>query len=205
MGLATVAFSLTFGGPPARFWQRMTRTGLVLGALALAADEDLRRPRLAARDVLQGVLSAGGLYVIFRVGDRLARRRLRQGAAEIDRIYALRSLRPPVELAARLGAIIGPAEELFWRGYLQRRLQRRFGRWRGAALAAGAYGGVHLAAHNFTLLVAASVAGVYWCALAALGMPMAALIVSHVVWDVWIFLVAPTQQPPRPSGDRPFQ
>jgi hypothetical protein len=36
------------------------------------------------------------------------------------------------------------------------------------------------------------VAGAYWGLLAAAGMPMGALIVSHVAWDVWIFLVAPT-------------
>ena len=59
---------------------------------------------------------------------------------------------------------------------------------------------MHLAARNFILLGAATVAGTYWCALAALGMSMAALIVSHVVWDVWIFLVAPTQQPPSSSS-----
>jgi hypothetical protein len=45
---------------------------------------------------------------------------------------------------------------------------------------------------NLTLTGAAGVAGAYWSALAAAGMPMGALIVSHVAWDVWIFLVAPT-------------
>jgi len=32
-----------------------------------------------------------------------------------------------------------------------------------------------------------------WAALAALGVPMPALVGSHVVWDIWIFLVQPTQ------------
>ena len=56
--------------------------------------------------------------------------------------------------------MIGPAEELFWRGLIQAALMRRFGRWRGAALAAD--------------------------------VPLRALIVRHVAWDVWIFLVQPT-------------
>ena len=41
----------------------------------------------------------------------------------------------------------------------------RFGRWRGAALAAMAYGGVHVVTGNFTLLGAAGIAGAHWCAL----------------------------------------
>jgi len=170
----------------------MTATGLSLGTLAVLAEPELRATRVRARDVGLGMASAAGLYWIFRVGDRLARRLLPGGADEIDQVYELRSLRPVGELAARLALVIGPAEELFWRGLVQRRLAGRFGRWRGAAAAAAAYGGAHVATGNLTLTGAAATAGAYWSALAAAGMPMAALVVSHVVWDVWIFLVAPT-------------
>jgi hypothetical protein len=142
-----------------------------------------------------GVGSAAGLYGIFQVGDRLARRLMPRGADEIDEVYELRSLKPAGELAARLALVIGPAEELFWRGLVQRRLSDGLGRWRGAAAAAAAYGGAHVVTGNLTLTGAAATAGAYWSALAAAGMPMGALVVSHVVWDIWIFLVAPTAQP----------
>jgi hypothetical protein len=36
------------------------------------------------------------------------------------------------------------------------------------------------------------VAGAEWCALYAAGMPLGALLVSHVTWDIWIFLLQPT-------------
>ncbi len=58
-------------------------------------------------------------------------------------------------------------------------------------VSAAAYGGAHLVTANPALIGAATVAGLYWSLLASLGMPMAALIVSHVVWDIYIFLVAP--------------
>jgi membrane protease YdiL (CAAX protease family) len=200
LGLAVAAFGLTFGGPRAKFWTRMTCTGALLGGLAIAADPEARRPRLAPRDLLQGLLSAAGLYLIFQVADRLVRRLLPSGAGEINQIYALRNLRPRLELAARLGTIIGPAEELFWRGYLQRRLERRFGPWAGAALTVLAYASVHVSARNLTLAGAAAVAGLYWGTLARLGLSMPALIVSHMTWDIWIFLIAPTQHPPPHSS-----
>ena len=43
-----------------------------------------------------------------------------------------------------------------------------------------------------TLVGAAGVAGAYWSALAAAGMPIGSLIVSHVAWDIWIVLVSST-------------
>jgi len=192
LALAYGLFALTFRGPRQRFWQRMTATGVILGGLAMATDSRLRRPRLGLRDVLLGLLSAAGLYAVFQVGDRLARRLLRQGGQEIADIYALRQLRPQWEIAARLAAIVGPAEELFWRGYVMRPLTRRLGKWRGAAVASALYGGAHVVTGNLTLTGAATIAGLYWSVLGALGLPMPALIVSHVAWDIWIFLVQPT-------------
>jgi len=133
------------------------------------------------------------MYGIFQIGDRMARQIMPSGAEDIDHVYALRTLRPRAEIAARLALVIAPAEELFWRGFLQRRLAHRLGPWRGAAATAALYGGAHLVTANPTLIGAAGMAGATWSALAAAGMPMPALIVSHAAWDIWIFLVAPTQ------------
>jgi hypothetical protein len=190
---AYAAFAATFRGPRSRFWPRMTKTGVALGWAALATEPDLGRLRPRARDVALGLGAAAALYGVFRVGDRLARRVMPSGGQEIGEVYELRSLGPVPELAARLALVIAPAEELFWRGFVQRKLARRYGRWRGAAAAAAAYAGAHASSGNATLLGAAGAAGAFWSTLAAAGMPMPALAISHAAWDVWIFLVAPTQ------------
>jgi membrane protease YdiL (CAAX protease family) len=192
LAAAQVAFALTFRGPRPRFWQRMTMTGLSLGGYALAVSPESRRLRIRPVDVGLGLASAATLYVTFQVGDRFARRFVPGGEAQIRDIYALRKLRPRGEIAARLVAIIGPAEEVFWRGFVQATLARILGRWRGAAAGTAAYGGVHVLTGNFTLIGAAGVAGAHWAALSAMGMPLGALIVSHAAWDVWIFLLQPT-------------
>ncbi len=192
LGAAAAAFGATFNGPRDRFWSRMTATGLGLGGWALLTSAPSRRVRIGPGHVLLGLLSALGLYLTFSVGDRFARRYVPGGDAQIRDIYALRTLRPRAEIATRLALIVGPAEEIFWRGLVQEALMRRFGRWTGAALAATAYGGVHVTTGNFTLFGAAGVAGAHWCALYAARVPLGALIVSHVAWDIWIFLVQPT-------------
>lgn len=190
--IAYPAFALTFRGPRDKFWDRMTTTGAILGTLAIAGDKTLQRPRLRARDLALGVGIAAGLYGIFQLGDRMARRLLPAGDENIGDIYELRNLRPKDEIALRLAAVVGPTEELFWRGFLQRSLARRWGAARAGLAASAAYGGAHLVTGNPALIGAATIAGAYWSALAFLGTPMAALIVSHVVWDIWIFLIAPT-------------
>jgi hypothetical protein len=195
LALAYGHFAATFRGDRKLFWNRMTATGLTLGALALAGGEaDRVRPRL--RDIPLGLAIAAGLYGIFRVGDQLARQAMPRGSEEIREIYALREIKPKEEIALRLVTAIAPAEELFWRGWLQRRLAAAWGGFGGWLGAAAAYGGAHLVTGNATLIGAASVAGLYWGALAAMRVPMGALIVSHAAWDVWIFLVAPTEAEP---------
>ncbi len=163
-----------------------------LGAYALAVEPALRSERPRLRDFARGLGSAAGLYAIFQVGDRMARIIMPAGDREIAGIYELRSAAPRAAIATTLGLVIGPGEELFWRGLVQRGLMRRYGRVRGTLIASSIYGGIHLVSANLTLTGAAATAGLYWGALFAREQRLAPLIISHVSWDIWIFLVAPT-------------
>ena len=194
LGLALALFTATFRGTRSRFWQRMTGTGLTLGSLSLIAKPQLRKTRIGLPEALLGVGSAGLLYGLFTLGDRLARTILPRGGQQIEQIYALKRLRPRAELMTRLALVIAPAEELFWRGLVQNELMKRYGRLWGTLLGISAYGGVHLTSGNLTLIGAATVAGAFWGGLYASGIPLGALIVSHIVWDNVIFLIAPTSR-----------
>jgi hypothetical protein len=70
----------------------------------------------------------------------------------------------------------------------------RLGRVPGTVLTILAYALVHLPSRNRTLVLAAAAAGTFWGVLYAVGVPLGALVVSHVAWDLWIFLVAPTRE-----------
>jgi membrane protease YdiL (CAAX protease family) len=163
-----------------------------LGLYALAVEPELRRERPRPRDLAVGLASAAALYGVFQAGDRLARRITPAGEGEIAAIYELRSLAPRPAIATALALVIGPSEELFWRGLVQRSLQRRLGRLGAAALTSIVYGGIHLVSENLTLTGAAGVAGAFWGAVYAREQRLGGLILSHVAWDLWIFLIAPT-------------
>lgn len=62
----------------------------------------------------------------------------------------------------------------------------------GNAAGATIYGAIHLVSGNLTLTGAAGVAGGFWSLEHLAQGRVAPLIVSHVAWDAWIFLVRPT-------------
>ncbi len=198
---AYVVLGLTFRGPKQQFWNRMTAVGLTLGSIALASEDDLRKFKVTPRDFVIGISSAGVLYGVFLVGNKLARVILPAGAQEIGSIYNLSTLGQKIDLGARLAFIIGPAEELFWRSLVQKRLMEQYGPLKGMLLGTAAYSSAHLVAGNLTLIGAAAVAGLFWGGMYAMGVPLSALIISHSLWDVFTFLVAPIAEPLSAQSD----
>jgi membrane protease YdiL (CAAX protease family) len=174
------------------FWTKMAVGVGGLGAFALYANPDLRKTRVTPADVARGIASAGLLYGIFQVGDRFARKVMPNGGAEIDEIYRKRGLAPDPFIAATLAILIAPGEELFWRGLVNGYLAQRLGPVAGSAAGATVYGAIHLVSGNLTLTGAAGVAGAFWSLEQLAYGRMGTLIVSHIGWDLWIFLVRPT-------------
>jgi membrane protease YdiL (CAAX protease family) len=191
MAGAAVLWTAAFRGRTG-FWAKMALGVGSLGAFALYANPELRKTRITPADVARGVASAGVLYGIFQVGDRVARSVMPNGGAEIDEIYRKRGLAPVPFIAGSLALLIAPGEELFWRGLVNRYLAQQLGPVAGNAAGATLYGAIHLVSGNLTLTGAAGVAGAFWSLEQLAHGRMGTLIVSHIGWDLWIFLVRPT-------------
>jgi uncharacterized protein len=192
IAFATPIWTFVFRSKRANFWVRMTAGAGALGSYALWARPEQRKELPTLQDTLIGIASAGGLYAIFQVGDRVARRIMPAGTEEIASVYELRGKAPTPLITALLVSVIAPSEELFWRGMVQRAFMDRFGPTRGTLAASAAYGGIHLVTGNLTLTGAAATAGLYWGTEYAVQPRLGPLLASHILWDVWIFLVAPT-------------
>ena len=88
--------------------------------------------------------------------------------------------------------LIGPAEEIFWRGYVQRTLSQKLGANKGFIVATAIYTLVHIGSLNFMLIMAAMVCGIAWGLLYRL-MPerFTAITLSHALWDAAVFVIFP--------------
>lgn len=180
------------------FWLTMTASALILTGLALAfSPEKLPPVEKPIWQLLGGVLLALLLWGIFWVGDKASAWLFHFARSEVDSIYAMKTGLPNAVIAALLLLIIGPAEEFFWRGYVQRTLGKLFeGRKHAPDLAflitALIYALVHLWSLNFMLIMAALVAGCVWGFLYRLcPKSLPALIVSHAIWDALVFVWLP--------------
>ncbi|MBP5558630.1 MAG: CPBP family intramembrane metalloprotease [Bacteroidales bacterium] len=188
----------THGAP--NFWLCMSVSALVLTTLALAFSADRRELLKVEKPLLQllgGVALAFALWGIFWVGDYLSSRWFDFARPEVDAVYSMKDGIPAWLVALLLLLLIGPAEEFFWRGFVQRRFGRFFsgsqsGRFLALVVTTVIYALVHVWSFNFMLIMAALVAGavwgfIYWLCPKALP----ALIVSHALWDALVFVWMP--------------
>lgn len=200
-GLAVVLFVSLFatGGIGAfDFWWWLGFNATLLVVLSLVLDPayvPALRADLAsglARKVLIGLASAAVLYGVFWIGDQVSRAWFGAWAGHgIDSVYDLKHGAGPTRVLLLIALFIGPAEEIFWRGLLQRNLATRYGRWPGLVLATALYGGVHLASGNPMLVLAAVLCGVFWGWMYLRFGSVAMNVVSHTAWDLAVFVIWP--------------
>ncbi|MFC1619631.1 lysostaphin resistance A-like protein [Candidatus Neomarinimicrobiota bacterium] len=177
------------------FWaQMMLATGLLAGsAVYLNQEQYARLFRCRVMQAALGVLSAAVLYGIFYLGYWFGTAILDFASSQVANIYANKAQAPPALIATVLVVWIGPAEEIFWRGYIQKSFADRWGSYKGYILASLIYALVHIWAFNFMLVMAALVAGLFWGLLFVRTGSLWPGIISHALWDVAIFILWPIQ------------
>ncbi len=193
VALATLLWAVMFGLEWGNFWLNMTVSASALALIALWQQrENLNRLfAYSHKFVLIGLASAALLYALFMLGDWAASSLLPFATEQVGGIYAMKSQMPSLTIGLLLVFIIGPAEEIFWRGFLQDRLGERYGRMRGWLVMGIIYGAVHLWAMNFMLFAAALICGLFWGAMFMRWKSLVPVIISHAVWDVAIFVLLP--------------
>ena len=144
------------------------------------------------RFLLLGIALAAALWGVFWVGDKLSSLMFDFARGQVDSIYGMKTGIQPWIIALLLLFIIGPAEELFWRGFVQQQLSLHWGENWGFVVATAIYTLIHLWSVNFMLIMAAMVCGIVWGGLYRLQPKwLPALVVSHAVWDACVFVVFP--------------
>ena len=143
-------------------------------------------------DIVLGAGIAAVLWGIFFAGDRISSALFGFARPQVELIYGIKEGISPWLLSALLLLLIGPAEELFWRGYIQRTLSEKWDADKGAAVTLAAYTVVHLPSGNFMLTAAAFTAGLVWGLLYRFfPEKIRAIVISHAIWDAAVFVWFP--------------
>lgn len=182
---------------PLDFWAWLSLNIVIVVGMSFVLDrgyarrlrEDFRSD--LARKVALGIASAAVLYGVFAAGRIIALRIFPFAASGIGNVYALRAGAPILRIVLLIGLVIGPGEELFWRGFFQERTGATTSPVLGFALTALLYAVVHMASGNLMLVLAAAVCGVFWGWLYLRFRSPVLNVVSHTLWDLAVFVVFP--------------
>jgi len=191
--LAVCLWGWIFGLEWGNFWWKMGVSAAVLAGYSLWINRaDLHLDyRFSRRFVGFGILSAVFLYGIFWIGSHLLQHLVPSSRELIGAVYTTKSALPAWVIVLLLAFVIGPAEEIFWRGLVQKYLVAATNQQFGLILGAVLYALVHLWAKNGVLMLAAFVCGLVWGRQYLKSGSLIGVIVSHVLWDIAVFIVVP--------------
>ena len=194
--LAFVLWTIMFSpwtAPHVNFWWMMTASACVLSLIAtLFSPGWWKRVKLTPTNILLGIAIAAALWGIFWIGDKLSQLLFNFARPQVDLIYGMKEGENPWVLTFLMLFIIGPAEEIFWRGFIQNSFSKRWNPNVGFIVTTLVYSLVHLSKFNFMLIMAAAVAGFVW-GLAYRFFPekFGAILLSHALWDCAVFIWFP--------------
>lgn len=175
------------------FWTTMSVSAVLLIFLSfIFYGKEIRKSIWWSwKDVGIGVLSAAVLWGIFWLGNYFSTLLFPFAEAQIGGIYNMKFGENYWIVGLLLLFVIGPAEEIFWRGYVQQRLNQKYSVILSTVVATAVYTLVHIASFNFMLIMAAMVCGAFWGLMYSWKKNLLPLIISHALWDVAVFILFP--------------
>jgi len=191
--LASALWIIIFLLEPYDFWTSLSLATFLLMMLSLVINAETPARTFGKVNlsmIIYGVASGLLLYGFFYFGFQMLKSApfLAQG---VSNVYELRLSKPTYAIAILLIFPIAPGEEIYWRGLIQRRLTEKSSPKAGLLLGAAAYALVHLPTLNPILIVTALIDGLVWGTIYQLTDSLVPGIISHVIWDILIFVVLP--------------
>jgi membrane protease YdiL (CAAX protease family) len=191
IGLAFALWSFSFlTGFMGSFWYRVTLSALLLALYATLADREMISEAvnsLRIEEITKGFVSGALLYAVFYLGYSVLRPFLEGGASNV---YLFRLESPTIIIASSL-VLTSFCEEFFWRAYVQRRLTASHGATVGVFATTLAYALIHAPTMNVPLILAASIAGLFWGLAYRRTGSLWLVVASHLAWTEFIFVLLP--------------
>ncbi|MGE5840017.1 MAG: lysostaphin resistance A-like protein [Deltaproteobacteria bacterium] len=199
IGLAFVLWGVMFVLRPFNFWFMLTFSTSLLSAVTFALGRPLLSGReFTAKNVFLGVSLAALLYALFYAGNqflmifsRIFPALLPDRAGNIASVYANLGGLSPALVGLLLFFPIGFGEEIFWRGFVQRRFGERGTATSAFVVTTLLYTAIHVPTGNPVLILAALTCGLFWGGFYWATGSLVPVLVSHMLWDPFIFVILP--------------
>ena len=194
--IAAILWTIMFSpitAPYVNFWWMMTASACTLSLLATFFGRGWWKDlRIDLSNILLGIAIAVALWSVFWIGDKLSQQMFNFARPQVDVIYGMKDGESPLLLTFLMLFLIGPAEEIFWRGYIQKSFSQYWNPNVGMIVTTVIYSIVHAGSCNFMLTMAALVAGLAWGIMYRFfPEKFGAIIISHALWDVAVFIWFP--------------
>ncbi|GHH98393.1 CPBP family intramembrane glutamic endopeptidase [Neobacillus kokaensis] len=171
------------------FWYIFTGSILVLIAYSMFQG-DVDDESSFIQYIFFGTISGLILYAVFWLGYQMVENSLFSFDKEIRKLYKWFAPKLFWEYLA-LVLVAAPGEELFWRGFVQKRLMKYFKPAVSIIIGTCAYASVHIYSGSILLIFASLISGLVWGSLYFWKKSMPLIIVSHIIFDLMIFIILP--------------
>lgn len=186
---AYLLFYITFENKTAVFWYLYTATMLFLISYAIM-NERLDDEVPTKQYLTIGVISGVALYFLFFVGDLALTILPGSFDKQVLKIYVHFKLEWVWHYLVLIFIIV-PGEEIFWRGFVQKRLMKHMNKVIAVFVAAS----FHAAALYFSgftiLMLAAFLSGLVWGFLYMWKRSIPLVIISHLTFDLLLLIILP--------------
>ncbi len=190
---ALVLWYIIFGLEAGNFWFKISFSSVLLASVSLwiVGRQASALFKYRKRHLLIGFGSALLLYGIFWAGKLVLTTLFPAARTAIGSVYTAGKETPAWLIALLLLAVTSPAEEIFWRGFIQRVFMQRMSPILGFSITLLCYTLVHIWSLNILLILAAFTAGFCWGLIYLLEKSLTPVIISHALWSVSAFVVFP--------------
>jgi len=190
--VASILWYLLFVIKPMNFWIEMTLSISTLVLMAfIFSKKNIQLGKINLRHIIIGIVSAIVLYIVFYFGNIISGFLFPFKDSQVLSVYSNRSNGNLIWIGLLLLFIIGPGEEIYWRGFVQNNLTKRLGENKGYVISVLLYAGVHIITGNIMLVIAAFVCGIYWGWIYKKEKSLLPVMISHAIWDLTIFVIIP--------------
>ncbi|MGM9923264.1 MAG: lysostaphin resistance A-like protein [Bacillus sp. (in: firmicutes)] len=173
------------------FWYLYTASMLFCVSIAMASEKSKDNESSLAKNIIYGLLSGILVYALFALGNALIQwldiSTLSKDVAQLYKKFS------PVDAwhFLVLFLVIIPAEEIFWRGFIQKRIGQYISNKATIIASALLYALPLIYSQNLALIIAGIAAGAVWAALYQWKKSLPLVIMSHLIFDYLLLVLLP--------------